>query len=168
MIALDTTILLYATGTDHPLRTPCHRLIAEITQGTVQAATTAEVIQQFAHVRSRRLGRAEAVRSARDFASLLGPLLVVDESVLTLGLRLFEETPEIGSFDAVLAAATMTWSADALASADRGFRSVRGLGHLDPSAPDFLERAGAVVPSVGSERAPDDPGASPSDDPPSG
>jgi uncharacterized protein len=143
MIVLDTTILLYASGSEHPLCSPCQSLVAAIAEGTVEATTTPEVIQELAHVRARRLGRREAVRTARDFASLLGPLIVVDDAVLTLGLRLFEEIPEIGSFDAVLASATITWSAEALVSADRGFGAVKGLVHLDPSAQDFLERAGA-------------------------
>lgn len=27
MIVLDTTVLVYATGTEHPLREPCRRLV---------------------------------------------------------------------------------------------------------------------------------------------
>lgn len=142
MIVLDTTILIYATGDEHPLRGPCQRLVAAITDGALEATTTAEVIQEFAHVRARRLGRSEAVRIAQDFRSLLRPLLVIDETMLSDGLRLYEDTPSVGSFDAVLAAAATTISAAALVSADRGFGQVDGLTHLDPAEPDFLERLG--------------------------
>jgi len=138
MIVLDTTILLYATGSDHPLREPCRALVTAITDGAIEASTTPEVIQELAHVRSRRLDRAAAVRVARDFSSLLGPLLLVDDSMLALGLRIYEETPGLGSFDAVLCAVAIASSAEALVTADRAFAAVTGIRHLDPAAPDFL------------------------------
>jgi len=102
------------------------------------ATTTPDVIQELAHGRSRRLDRSEAVRVARDFSSLLGPLLTVDDSMLALGLRIFEETPGLGSFDAVLCAAAIGSSAEALVSADRAFGVVSSIRHLDPAAPGFL------------------------------
>jgi len=61
---------------------------------------------------------------------------------LTLGLRIYEETADVGSFDAVLGAAAISCSAE-LVSADRGFASVRVLTHPDPAAPDFLEQLGS-------------------------
>jgi predicted nucleic acid-binding protein len=144
VIVLDTTILIYATGVEHPLRAPCQRLVDVIAEGRLQATTTPEVIQEYTHVRARRLARSEAARTARDFANLLGPLLLVDTPTLTLGLRIYEETPGLAAFDAVLAAAAITASADALVSADRGFAAIRGLTQLDPAAPDFLERVGVA------------------------
>ena len=144
MIVLDTTVLIYATGIEHPLRSASRQLVDAISEGRIQATTTPEVIQEYTHVRARRLARSEAVRTARDFANLLGPLLLVDTPTLTLGLRIYEETAGIGSFDAVLAAAAIALSADALVSADRGFAAVRGLVHLDPAVPDLLERLGVA------------------------
>ncbi len=109
---------------------------------SVEATTTPEVIQEFAHVRARRTGRAVAVAEALDLFGALDPLLTIDAASLTVGLRLYAETPVIGSFDAVLAAAAITLAADGLVSADRGFADIKGLTHLDPAAPDFLERIG--------------------------
>ena len=140
MIILDTTVLMYATGTDHPLREPCQALVAAITAGEIEATTTPEVIQELAHVRARRLDRAEAVRVARDFSNLLSPLVVVDEAVLAVGLRLYEETPVLGSFDAILCAAALGSSAEAIVSADRAFATAKSVVHLDPAAPDFMRR----------------------------
>ncbi len=133
MIVLDTTILVYALGSDHPLQAPCRRLIEAVTEGRVEASTTTEVVQEFVHVRARRHGREDASRQGRDYASLLAPLLPVDEPALLLGLRLFEEHQELGAFDAVLAATAIAQGADALVSADRAFAGVRGLTHVDPA-----------------------------------
>ncbi len=142
MIILDTTVLVYAKGADHPLRERCRALVDAIGRNVVEARTTPEVIQEFAHVRARRDGRRRAVSDALGLVGTLSPLLLVDGAILSLGLRIYEETPGLGSFDAVLAAAAIFGSADALVSADRGFGRVKGLTHLDPAAPDFLERVG--------------------------
>ncbi len=133
MIVLDTTILAYALGSDHPLQAPCRRLIEAVTEGRLEASTTPEVVQEFVHVRTRRRGREDASRQGRDYASLLAPLLLVDEAALLLGLRLFEEHQELGAFDAVLAATAIAQGADALISADRAFARIRGLTYIDPA-----------------------------------
>ena len=69
LIVVDTSILVYATGVEHPLRTPCRELIAAIADGEIQATTTPEVIQEFVHVRSRRVSRRDAVALGRDLVA---------------------------------------------------------------------------------------------------
>jgi predicted nucleic acid-binding protein len=65
---------------------------------------------------------------------MLSPLLVVEESDLRNGLRLFQEHIELGSFDAVLAAAAQSIEATAVVSADTAFSAVGGLRHVTPDA----------------------------------
>lgn len=137
MIVLDTTILVYALGADHPLRQPCRRLIEAVADDRLEASTTPEVVQEFVHIRARRHGREDASRQGRDYAALLAPLMPVDDAALLLGLRLFEEHPQLGAFDAVLAATAIAHGCDALVSADRAFSRVRGLGHVDPSTTEL-------------------------------
>ncbi len=133
MIVLDTTILVYALGDQHPLRSPCRDVIAAIGQGTVVATTTIEVIQEFTHVRARRRGRAEAVSRARDYVGLLTPLLQPSESDLATAMRLFLEHDTLGMFDAVLAAVTLSSShTTGLMSADKAFASIDDLYYLVP------------------------------------
>jgi predicted nucleic acid-binding protein len=134
VIVLDTTVLVYAKGADHPLRGPCRELIAAIAGGTIQATTSAEVIQEFVHVRARRRGREDAASLGRDYAELLSPLLVADDESLGVGLALFERIEGIGAFDAVLAAAAISAGAKAMISADSGFGDVPNLPHLSPDA----------------------------------
>ena len=76
--------------------------------GSIHIGHLVEHVMTDVHVRARRLTRAETARTARDFVSLLRPLLMVDASMLSAGLRIYEETPNIGSFDAVLAAAAIS------------------------------------------------------------
>jgi uncharacterized protein len=134
MVVLDTTVLVYAKGADHPLRDPCRRLVAAVAEGALEATTTVETIQEFAHVRARRRGRADAARLAADYAALLSPLLTVGEADLERGLALYERSERLGAFEAVLAAAAEAADARALVSADAAFDELPVLPHIVPDA----------------------------------
>jgi predicted nucleic acid-binding protein len=136
VILLDTTVLVYAVGDAHPLREPCRLVVGEIGAGRLAATTTVEVIQEFAHVRARRRGRADARALALDFVDLLSPLIHPGESDLARGLDLFEHHETLGAFDAVLAAVVLERAhLTGLMSADGAFAGVAGLTHLDPINP---------------------------------
>jgi uncharacterized protein len=139
VIVLDTTVLLYAKGADHPLRDPTRRLIAAVTDGDIEATTTAEVIQEFVHVRARRRGRTEAVTLGEDYAELLSPLVTVTAEQLHRGLEIFTRCERLGAFDAVLAAAALCIEADALVSADTAFGTIPALTHVNPNEQGVTE-----------------------------
>ncbi len=132
MILLDTTVLVYAKGQDHPLRDPCRDLIAAIAARQIEATTTVEVVQEFVHVRARRRGRGDAASLGRDYAELLSPLLSLTAEDLGSGLVLFERSDRLGAFDAVLAAASARAGVSALVSADEGFASIAEVSHVVP------------------------------------
>jgi uncharacterized protein len=142
VIVLDTTVLVYAVGADHQFREPCQQLIRAIAGGTILATTTIEVIQEFAHVRARRRDRKDAAELARDYIELLSPLLIVEETDLREGLRLYQEGTGFGSFDAVLAAAARAAGADALVSTDTGFSGITAIRHVIPDANGILQLLG--------------------------
>ncbi|MGH3715649.1 MAG: type II toxin-antitoxin system VapC family toxin [Micromonosporaceae bacterium] len=139
MIVLDTTVLVYAKGVDHPLREPCRTLVDAVARRDIAATTTVEVIQEFAHVRARRHGRADAAQLASDYADLLAPLVQVTPAHLADGLALFSRHPGVGAFDAVLAAAALAIGADALLSADAGFSQLPRLPHIVPTKDGIAE-----------------------------
>jgi predicted nucleic acid-binding protein len=134
MIVLDTTVLVYAKGAEHPLREPCRDLVAAIAEERIKATTTAEVIQEFVHVRARRRDRRDAAALGRDYAELLSPLLTTTGDSLERGLALFETTPRLGAFDAVLAAAAAKAGAAAVVSADTAFGDLADIAHIVPDA----------------------------------
>jgi len=121
VIVLDTTVLAYAVGADTKLAEPNLRILEAVRDGRLEATTTAEVIQEFAHVYARRRDRAQAAQLARAYAELLMPLAVVDRAERALG-----------AFDGVLAAVALGRGAEALVSADRAFGAVPKLRHVDP------------------------------------
>ena len=143
MIVLDTTVLVYAVGDEHWLRSSAQRLVEAIEQGQMHATTTPEAIQEFVHVRARRRDRRDAARIGSAYAALLSPLLQVSEDHLGAGLKLFERHERLGAFDAVLAAASLAEGAEALVSADRAFAEIRRLRFLELGSPE-LERLTTV------------------------
>lgn len=123
MIVIDTSVLVYAVGDHHPLRDPARRVMTALRDGRIRARTSAEVIQEFAHVRARRRDRSDAHTLASAALVLLRPLISIEEKHVEAGLELWENIPELGSFDAILAAAAIDFSAE-LISADKAFGHV--------------------------------------------
>jgi uncharacterized protein len=141
VILLDTTVLSYAVGAEHPLREPCRRLLQAHADGRIEAATTIEVVQEFLEVRARRRSRPDAVALARYYMAAL-PMLVTRAHDLEMGLALFERHPALGAFDAVLAAVALNERVEALVSADRGFDSVANLPWVDPTTSNLDDLTG--------------------------
>jgi predicted nucleic acid-binding protein len=139
MIVLDTTVLVYAKGGEHPLRDPCRELIIAAAEGRLRATTSVEAIQEFVHVRARRCGRADAAALGSDYVEILAPLLILNTEHLRRGLQIYSQLDSLGAFDAVLAAAAHAAGASAFLSADRGFAAVRDLPYLIPSAETIAE-----------------------------
>lgn len=151
MIILDTTVLAYAVGEEHPLREPCRRLLAAHASATIEATTTIEVLQEFAHIRARRRTREDAAKLTRLYMVAFEPIVTTVDD-LDAGLSLFEEHPELGAFDAVVAAVALRRGAEALVSADRAFASVPNLSWMDPATPAIDQLIG-ILPRSRSGRA---------------
>ena len=145
MILLDTTILVYASGSDHLLKQPCVALIEAVADGRVAATTTVEVIQEFAHVRVRRFERtrSQTAELANAYTVLLSPLVRPDARDLERGLEIWAQHDALGAFDGVLAASVLNRShIGTLMSTDRAFGTVAGLRSADPGNPDDLRDIG--------------------------
>lgn len=132
MVILDSQILSYAVGEDHPLRRPCRRVLQAHYSGELAATTTVEVLQEFTHVRARRRSRSDAVALAHRFAKAFALLLTRPED-LDRGLHLFQLYPPLGAFDAVLAAVAINQEAEALLSGDQAFGLIPDLPWIDPA-----------------------------------
>lgn len=138
MIVVDANVLLYVVGGEDPLRAPCRRLVRAQAEGRVELATTVRVLEEFAHVRSRRRSRENAALLARLFAETL---TIIESTVddFDHGLDLFQTQQGLDTFDATLAAVALRLDAEALVSADRAFADVAGLRHVDPATPALDE-----------------------------
>ena len=70
-------------------------------------------------------------------------LITTTTDDLARGLDLFAQHPELGAFDAVLAAVALNRQAEALISADRAFLDVPGLAWIDPGSAAMVRLIGA-------------------------
>jgi predicted nucleic acid-binding protein len=136
VIVLDTTVLSYAVGDAHPLRDPARRFVSALGDGSVQATTTPDVLQEFVHAHSRR-PRSSAVSHARRWLTLLTPLLTTTQEDIPLALRLFGRHERLDAFDAVLAAVALREQASALVSVDRAFAQVPKLPFVELGSEEF-------------------------------
>jgi uncharacterized protein len=124
VILLDTTCLVYAVGDDHERQASSRALMDAALRGAITARTTSQVIMEFAHVRGRRRDRRDAASLARDFSDLLGPLEPTTAPDVSTALTLWQDNPEIGSFDALLLAVAVRIGAEAVVSEDAGLARV--------------------------------------------
>ena len=132
MLTIDTNILLYTSGDDHPLKAPCTRIFDLIANGKLDAMTTPEVIREFAHIYARRRGREAAKQRAVEYAVLLSPLRVSAPEHPETGLDLWADNEQLGAFDAILAAVALDTKYATVVSADRAFATIEGITHVFP------------------------------------
>ena len=132
-LVLDTNVLAYAVGDDHPFRGPCRELVDAIGDGRPSATTTVEVLQEFAYVHGRRRTRSDATSRALRYAALLAPLFPLTAEHLAAGVLLWQRHDALSSLDAILAASCINTGAT-LVSADKAFTRVRDLDHVVPDA----------------------------------
>lgn len=69
---IDSNVLVYATGADHPLRQPCVDVLNELGRNPAQCWSSAEVLQEILHVFVRRGFESRAERTITDLVSLIG------------------------------------------------------------------------------------------------
>ena len=49
MILLDTNILMYAAGAEHPYKEPSRQYLERVARGEIEAALDAETLQEILH-----------------------------------------------------------------------------------------------------------------------
>ncbi len=129
----DTSIFVYALGSDHPYREPCREIVRRAAAGHLQGEASADLLQELVHQRARRTGdRRGAVEAARRVAKLAWwhPLEPKD---VQRGIDLFERNRELDVRDAVFAALAINRGIDAILTTDRAFDEIDDLERIDPT-----------------------------------
>lgn len=133
MILLDSNILMYAAGAEHPNKAPSVSLLRRIAGGDVDAAIDAEVLQEILH-RYRAIHRWEDGRRVYDLTRTLLPVVLpITAPILDHARALVDTHPECTARDALHAAVCLDAGAEALCSYDRFFDQVEGLRRVEPA-----------------------------------
>ncbi|MFN8079528.1 MAG: type II toxin-antitoxin system VapC family toxin [Kineosporiaceae bacterium] len=127
---LDTATLLYATGTEHPLRRPCRDLLAGAAAGELELHVSVEAVQEYLFHRMRRGDRARAVAEASGVLDVCR-VHAFDVTVARRAIDLVANSRLRGR-DAVHAATALTAGFEAIVSPDADFDHAPGLRRTPP------------------------------------
>lgn len=130
---IDTNVFLYATGRPHPLREPCRRVLRRLADGTLDGATSVEVVQEIVYVLGRRGAREDALQLARRVIALFPDLLPVTCADMSLACDMFADHADLPPRDAVHAATMRNNAIVQILSADNHFDSLPDLRRVDPA-----------------------------------
>ncbi|MBK8461197.1 MAG: type II toxin-antitoxin system VapC family toxin [Micropruina sp.] len=128
---LDTAIVAYAVGGEHPHRAACRTIIEAAARGQVELHASVELVQEFCFHRLRRGSRQDAVTQARDVTALC-VLHPVDQAIVEGMLDLIERT-NLGGRDAVHAATAIRQGFSSIVTPDPDFDAIPGLLRMGPT-----------------------------------
>ena len=134
---LDSNIFLYAIGGESPHREPCRAILAAVGQGTLDAVTSSEVLQEILRVRARRSDIKDATRAARAAADIVAEVLPVTREDVLSACGLLDKHPNLSARDALHVAVMKNSNLTLLVSIDRDFDSLKIPKRFEPT--DVLE-----------------------------
>lgn len=134
-VFLDTNVFLYAIGAQHPLKAASQQVLERVGNGTLEAVTSTEVIQEILYVLGRRGLRETGLKLARHTIELLNPLLSVTQADISLVCDLTDRYPTLPTRDAVHAATMLNNGISDIVSSDGHFDGVQRIRRL--SLADF-------------------------------
>ncbi len=131
---VDAAILMYAAGSDHPLREPCARVVRRIRDGSLDATTSVEVIQEIVR-RYISIGRPDAAGAlASETLDLFSPVLPVSHALMRRVPDLVARYPRLQGRDIVHIATCIHEGITEIISTDKGFDQVAEVKRIDPLA----------------------------------
>lgn len=131
-VFIDTSVVMYAAGADHPLREPCVAVMNAIGDGRLEAVTSAEVVQEIVH-RFLAIRRPDiAVGLARSTLDTFAPVLPLTHALMRRIPELARRYPTLAARELVHVATCIHEGIPEIISTDRGFDDVRELRRIPP------------------------------------
>ena len=131
---LDTNVFLYAAGTAHPEKDACVHVLRRVADGSLEATTNSEVVQEVLYVLVRRGRREDGMALARRVAALFPDLLPVTRDDALGACDLLERYPKLSVRDAVHAASMIRNGIKRVISVDGDFDQIREIRRIEPGA----------------------------------
>ncbi len=126
MILVDSNVLMYASGAEHPNKKPAVAFLKRVAAGEVEAAVDAEVLQEIIY-RYRALHRWPEGRRIYELARGLFPeVLAITGPVMDGAKQLADSDSRISARDAVHAAVVAEYGLEGICTFDRDFDRIRG------------------------------------------
>jgi predicted nucleic acid-binding protein len=132
VILVDSNILMYAAGTEHPHRTPSRSFLEKVLLGITPALIDTEVLQEILH-RYRSIQRWPQGLELYDGARTMFPdVLAVTSEVMDRARNLMELYSPLSARDAVHAAVVQVYGLESVCSYDTDFDKIDGLKRIEP------------------------------------
>ena len=132
MKLIDANVFIYAAGREHPYRSPSKRVLSLVLDGSLEANTDTEILQEILHYyRTRRdtpFGRV-VLRGVID--AFPTPFEVTVRMAQTAA-DVLEGHPQLQARDAVHAAVVLENDLEGIITADRSFEGIPGVKRFDP------------------------------------
>jgi hypothetical protein len=131
-VFIDTAVIMYASGGQHPLRDPCRRIIEQIGDGQLDAVTSAEVVEEIVHrflaIKQPEVAEAVARRTMDTFA----PVIPMTHALMRRVPELVRRYPSLSARDVIHVATCIQEGIGEIVTPDRGFDLVREIRRLAP------------------------------------
>lgn len=132
MILVDTNVLMYAAGAEHPHKAPSVAFLERVASGEIDAVIDAEVLQEILH-RYRALDRWGDALRVFDLARTIFPVVLpVTEEALVRAAALLDAHPRLMARDGVHAAVALENGLDGICSFDTDFDVIDALERIAP------------------------------------
>jgi predicted nucleic acid-binding protein len=129
---IDTSIIMYAVGAEHPYRQPCQKSLTKIVNEKVYALVSSEIHQEILH-RYLSLGLPDKARQVSVKLETLIPVtLAVTLADIHQSRTLIEAYPKLQSRDLIHVAVMLNHGISRILSTDVHFDQVREIERIDP------------------------------------
>jgi predicted nucleic acid-binding protein len=118
---IDTNVVIYAMGKEHPLKQPARAVLEAVAAGTVLANVDAGALQEVLYVYARRGERARGVRVVAEMMELFPNPFPIRKEEIAVARELMTEHHALDAWDAVHAAVVLTRHLVGILSADSDF-----------------------------------------------
>lgn len=133
-VFIDTAVVMYASGADHPLRQVCRDIMSRVGDGQLEAVTSSEVVQEilrrFISVKRPEVG----IQIARATMDASAPVIPISHALMRRVPDLVGRYPKLSCRDLVHVATCIHEGVPTIISPDRGFDQVAEIRHIDPTA----------------------------------
>ena len=130
---IDTAVIMYAAGGEHPLREPSRRVLSRIGNGELDGVISVEVIQEIIH-RFLSLGRSDiGQEQAKEAMDFFAPVLPITHALMRRVPDLALRYPSLHARDLVHVATCIHEGITDIISPDRGFDHVAEVRRIEPT-----------------------------------
>lgn len=119
---VDTNILMYAVGTDHPLKKPCLEILKKISCDEIVAVTDTEVFQEIAYRYWSQRKWSIAVQVLNDYRSLFREIYPIEKRQLDSYYSLLTDYDFLSPRDAIHIAVMKSHQLTQILTTDHDFQ----------------------------------------------